>query len=115
VDFGFHVIPSAALVIDLLFFSPPYTITALPATVLAIVLTFGYWFWIELCYSHNRFYPYPIFEMLSMPYRVLLFANSSFIFFVALWGLKRLYRAVNGKEMFTMVSQNGIRYIKKAQ
>jgi hypothetical protein len=83
--------------------------------VLAMVLAFGYWLWIELCYSHNAFYPYPIFEMLSMPYRALLFANSALIFFVALWGLKWLYKAVNGKEIDTAVSQNGPGDIKKAQ
>ena len=41
-----------------------------------------------------------------------MFANSAFIFFVALWGLKRLYKVVNGKEIVTAVQQNGI---KKAQ
>ncbi len=83
--------------------------------ILAVVFAFGYWFWIELCYSRNAFYPYPIFGMLSMPYRMLLFANSALIFFMALWGLKWLYRAVNGKEIVTMVTQNGPRDVKKAQ
>jgi hypothetical protein len=115
VDFGFHVIPSVALVIDLLFFSPPYTITAIPGFVLAIVLAFGYWVWIELCYSYNAFYPYPIFQMLSVPYRALLFANSALIFFIALWGLKWLYKAVNGKEMITKASQDRPKGTKKAQ
>jgi len=83
--------------------------------LLAVVLAFGYWFWIELCYFHNGFYPYPIFEMLSMPYRVLLFANSALIFFVALWGLKWLYKAVNVKDIITAVLQDRPGNIKKAQ
>jgi hypothetical protein len=53
--------------------------------------------------------------MLSMPYRALLFANSALIFFIALWGLKWLYRAVNGKETMTVVTQNGPSDVKKVQ
>jgi hypothetical protein len=115
VDFGFHVIPAVALTLDLLFFSPPYTIAAAPALILATILAFGYWFWIELCYAHNAFYPYPIFEMLEWPYRVLLFANSALFFFVGLWALKWVYRQINGQEIIEAKPQDRSGDIKKAQ
>lgn len=112
---GFHVIPAVSLTLDLLFFSPPYTIAAAPAFILAVILAFGYWFWIELCYSYNAFYPYPIFTMLSYPYRILLFANSSLLFFVALWSLKWLYQAINGHEIVKLRPNDRPGDIKKAQ
>lgn len=69
-DVSFHAVPSLSLVVDLLFFSPPYTIAFLPALGLSVFIAFGYWFWIERCYQFNKFYPYPIFEMLNTPQRV---------------------------------------------
>jgi hypothetical protein len=69
-DLSFHAVPAISLVIDLLLFSPPYTIAFLPALTLSGVIAFGYWFWIEQCYHYNQFYPYPIFEMLSTTQRV---------------------------------------------
>ena len=53
VDVGFHAVPSVLLVIDLLFLSPPWTITVLPAMGLSAVLAFGYWIWVEHCFRHN--------------------------------------------------------------
>lgn len=41
------------LSIDLLFLSPPWTITALPAMGVSSILAFSYWFWVEQCYKHN--------------------------------------------------------------
>lgn len=69
-DLSFHAMPAISLVIDLLFFSPPYTIAFLPALGLSGCIAFGYWFWIERCYQFNEFYPYPIFEMLDTTQRV---------------------------------------------
>lgn len=69
-DLSFHAIPSLSLVVDLLFFSPPYTIAFAPALALSGCIAFGYWFWIERCYRFNNFYPYPIFEMLGTAERV---------------------------------------------
>ena len=59
-DCSFHAIPAIALAVDLLFFSPPWTIAFLPALGLSGVIAFGYWFWIEKCYEVNKFYPYPV-------------------------------------------------------
>jgi hypothetical protein len=53
VDLGFHAVPAIVLLVDLLFLSPPWTITALPALALSSVIAFGYWFWIEKCYQNN--------------------------------------------------------------
>lgn len=69
-DLSFHAVPSIALVIDLLFFSPPYAVPFLPAFGLSSCIAFGYWFWIEHCYQMNGFYPYPIFELLDTTQRV---------------------------------------------
>lgn len=69
-DLSFHAVPSLALVIDLLFFSPPYAIAFLPALALSGCIAFGYWFWIERCYQFNNFYPYPLFEILGTAERV---------------------------------------------
>jgi hypothetical protein len=69
-DLSFHAVPAVALVVDLLFFSPPWTIAVLPALALSGCVAFGYWFWIERCYQFNHFYPYPIFELLNTTQRV---------------------------------------------
>ena len=97
-DMSFHAVPSLALVIDLLFFSPPYTIAFLPALALSLGIAFGYWFWIEQCYQHNNFYPYPLFEILSTPERVGLFVVSALLMAASTASLVWLYGAVNGKE-----------------
>jgi hypothetical protein len=55
-DVGFHMIPSALLVLDILFLSPPWTITPIPAIGLSAAIAFAYWFWIELCYQNNGLY-----------------------------------------------------------
>jgi hypothetical protein len=52
-DVGFHAVPAIILVFDLLYLSPPWTITFLPSMALATAITFGYWFWVELCYTYN--------------------------------------------------------------
>jgi hypothetical protein len=95
IDFGFHVTPSVALTLDLLFFSPPWTIRALPATAVSGVIAFGYWFWIEICYGRNGFYPYPIFQMLDTTQRVGLFAGSAILMAVVTVALRETYRVVN--------------------
>jgi hypothetical protein len=103
-DIGFHLSPSVLLTLDTLFLSPPWPTT--PINPLASLLTlitstsiaFLYWFWIELCYSRNGFYPYPIFTMLSTPQRVGLFAGSGITMWAVASGLRWLYRVVNGIE-----------------
>jgi hypothetical protein len=56
----------------------------------------------ELCYTHNGFYPYPIFALLNTAQRAGLFAASG----VAMWaigtGLRYAYVVVNGHEDLTV-------------
>lgn len=53
-DFGFHAMPAIMLTIDLLLFSPPWTIKFQGAVALSTLLAFGYWAWMEYCFSHNQ-------------------------------------------------------------
>ncbi|KAF2499633.1 integral membrane protein [Lophium mytilinum] len=96
-DISFHALPSLFLVLDLLLLSPPRTV-GLPAFLTSTFLAFAYWFWVELCYSHNGFYPYPLFEALSTPQRVGLFAFSGALMSGSALGLGVVYRWVNGGE-----------------
>lgn len=98
-DLSFHLIPTLMLLIDLLFLSPPWTISAVPALALSTGIAFTYWFWIELCYSRNGFYPYPLFEMLGKTERVALFGGSAIVMTVSTFVLKWLYGRINGVEM----------------
>ncbi|EAW08529.1 putative integral membrane protein [Aspergillus clavatus NRRL 1] len=95
-DIGFHAVPSMVLLIDLLFLSPPWTITILPALGLSSAIAFGYWFWIERCYKHNGWYPYPIFEQVPFEGRVGLFALSAVVMALSTATLKWLYGRING-------------------
>lgn len=52
-DFGFHAMPAIMLALDLLLFSPPWTIKFRGAVALSTVLAFAYWAWIEFCFAHN--------------------------------------------------------------
>ena len=39
--------------IDLLFLSPPWTITIGPALALSSAIAVSYWFWVERCFQLN--------------------------------------------------------------
>ncbi|KAH6998091.1 FAR-17a/AIG1-like protein [Ilyonectria sp. MPI-CAGE-AT-0026] len=52
-DVGFHLAPAVFLTLDLILFSPPWTISAYGTMTLSTVLAFAYWYWVELCFSHN--------------------------------------------------------------
>jgi len=95
-DLSFHLAPSLLLLLDLLLLSPPWTITAVPAVGLSVVIAFLYWYWIELCYSYNGFYPYPLFAMLAPAQRVALFSGSAAVMAANTLSLKWLYGRVNG-------------------
>jgi len=103
---SFHLVPSLALVTDLLFFSPPYAIAFLPALMLSLGIAFGYWLWIERCFQFNAFYPYPLFELLNPWQRVGLFAFSALLMAVSTSTLVWLYSAVNGVEVKKLGSGN---------
>lgn len=103
VDLSFHFVPGLALVTDLLFFSPPYAIAFLPALILSGAIAFGYWIWIELCYTHNGFYPYPLFQILATHERVGLFAASALLMTLSTSALIWLYGVVNGQDVKDMM------------
>lgn len=110
-DLGFHAIPSLLLVVDLLFLSPPWTVTALPAVGLSSVIAFAYWFWIEVCYARNGFYPYPLFELLGTEQRVALFTASAALMVGSTMVLKWAYGRVNGLEDMglSLGGKNGVK------
>ncbi|KAG0651044.1 hypothetical protein D0Z07_2795 [Hyphodiscus hymeniophilus] len=95
-DVGFHAMPSILLVIDLLFLSPPWTITAFPAMGLSSVLAVSYWAWVEHCYQHNGFYPYPLFGKLDTTQRAMLFTIAALTMTASTAMLQWLYGRVNG-------------------
>ncbi|KAE8356664.1 FAR-17a/AIG1-like protein-domain-containing protein [Aspergillus coremiiformis] len=95
-DITFHAIPAIVLLIDLFLLSPPWTITVLPALGLSSTIAFGYWFWIERCFSYNGWYPYPIFEQLPFEGRIGLFGLSAVVMALSTGTLKWLYGRVNG-------------------
>lgn len=98
-DLSFHLVPTVMLLVDLLFLSPPWTITAIPALVTSAGIAFTYWFWIELCYTRNGFYPYPLFEILGTGERVGLFGGSAVVMTASTFVLKWLYGRVNGVDV----------------
>jgi hypothetical protein len=53
----------------------------------------------EICYSHNGYYPYPIFALLTTYQRIGLFALSGATMWVAGGALRALYAYVNGYEL----------------
>lgn len=84
------------MLVDLLFLSPPWTITALPSLILSGTIAFGYWFWVEQCFLYNGWYPYPIFEQLSTVGRVGLFSLSAVVMSLSTVSIQWLYGRVNG-------------------
>ncbi|KAF7719070.1 Integral membrane protein [Penicillium ucsense] len=95
-DLGFHAVPSIVMLLDLLFFSPPWTISALPSLGLSSAIAFGYWVWIERCFLYNGWYPYPIFEQLSTTGRAGLCSLSAVVMAVSTVTLRWLFGRING-------------------
>lgn len=103
-DLGFHLVPAVVLSLDVLLLSPPWpSMPANPQAPVIMLVTssavaFLYWFWIELCYSYNGYYPYPIFAILTTAQRIGLFALSGTTMWVVGGGLRALYAWINGYE-----------------
>ncbi|KAL6869781.1 hypothetical protein ACO1O0_001111 [Amphichorda felina] len=95
-DLGFHLMPAVFLTLDLILLSPPWTIPAYGVMSLSAGFAFGYWYWIELCFSKNGWYPYPIFGLLTTSNRVLLFIFSAILTTVSSVILKWVYGLANG-------------------
>ncbi|KAI8935980.1 hypothetical protein NX059_007484 [Plenodomus lindquistii] len=115
-DLGFHLVPAVVLALDNLLLSPPWpSIPANPQapTIMLVASTavaFAYWYWIELCYSYNGFYPYPIFGILSTVQRVGLFALSGATMWAVGGMLRVTYVYINGYETVEELEK-----IKRAQ
>uniref|UniRef100_A0A0B7K8E1 Uncharacterized protein n=1 Tax=Bionectria ochroleuca TaxID=29856 RepID=A0A0B7K8E1_BIOOC len=71
-DFGFHAVPAIVLVLDFMTLGPPWFINASQALGLGLVIAFSYWAWIEYCFSHNGWYPYPFLTILSLWKKLLI-------------------------------------------
>ncbi|KAF9879279.1 integral membrane protein [Colletotrichum karsti] len=97
-DVGFHLVPAVVLTLDLIFFSPPWTIRAYSAMAVSMVFAFLYWGWVELCFSKNGMYPYPIFAILNTAQRVGLFTFSAMLMTASSSFLKLVYGRFNGYE-----------------
>lgn len=103
-DLTFHFFPALVLTLDTTLLSPPWPSSPMnPNAPLIMLVTstaiaFSYWWWIELCFAHNGFYPYPLFELLTTTQRVGLFAMSGATMWVVGGGLRALYAWVNGYE-----------------
>lgn len=63
---------------------------------LSTALAFSYWFWVEQCFKHNGFYPYPIFDMVGFGGRIGLYISSAAIMTGSTVLLKQVYALVNG-------------------
>ncbi|KAJ6446059.1 FAR-17a/AIG1-like protein [Purpureocillium lavendulum] len=95
-DVGFHLAPAVFLTLDLVLLSPPWTVPAYGVMSLSTVFAFGYWYWVELCFSKNGWYPYPLFGLLSTAQRALLFVTSAALVTLSSGALKSVYGSVNG-------------------
>ncbi|GAO13983.1 uncharacterized protein UV8b_01940 [Ustilaginoidea virens] len=98
VDIGFHLAPALFLTLDLILFSPPWTISAYGMMSLSTAFSFAYWYWVEACFSKNGRYPYPMFELLTTTQRALLFTVSAGLVTAFSGVLKWTYGIVNGYE-----------------
>ncbi|KEY65586.1 hypothetical protein S7711_09246 [Stachybotrys chartarum IBT 7711] len=98
-DIGFHLSPAVFLSLDLILLSPPWTITVYTTMLLSTSLAFLYWYWVELCFSKNGWYPYPLFGLLSTTQRILLFTFSAALVTASSSMLKWIYGFVNGYDI----------------
>ncbi|KAK3498140.1 FAR-17a/AIG1-like protein [Neurospora crassa] len=99
-DVGFHAMPAIMLTLDLMFLSPPWTVKGYGAMTISTTIAFIYWRWVELCFSKNGWYPYPIFDILNTWQRVLLFTFSALLMTGSTMALKWVYGKINGIEKF---------------
>jgi FAR-17a/AIG1-like protein len=96
-DMSFHLVPTLVLLVDTLFFSPPWETHALSALMYFSVFAAGYWMWIEHCFSYNNFYPYPMMGLMNNQQRALLFAFATLLCWSSFLTVRLIYRTVNGE------------------
>lgn len=129
-DVGFHLVPAVVLSLDLILFSPPWTIRAYSAMAISMIFAFLYWGWVELCFSRNGWYikriplfdrlyspltrcryPYPIFDVLNTVQRVGLFTFSAALMTASTSLLKWVYGRFNG---YVKMEKEAYKPLKKA-
>ncbi|KAK2593902.1 hypothetical protein QQS21_008364 [Conoideocrella luteorostrata] len=98
VDLGLHLAPAVLLTADLILLSPPWTISAYGMMSLSTLFAFAYWYWVEVCFGKNGWYPYPMFELLTTAQRALLFTFSAGMVTIFSGLLKWVYGVVNGND-----------------
>lgn len=96
-EMAFHFFPTVFLMIDTLLFSPPWETHALSALSVFSVVGSGYWIWVERCFTHNNFYPYPMLEMMTREQRMLLFGFATLLCWSSFLIVRASYRVLNGK------------------
>ncbi|RMZ74025.1 far-17a aig1 [Pyrenophora seminiperda CCB06] len=112
-DLGFHLVPAVVLTLDYLFLSPPWPSTpmnesaSMTTLALSTIVAFTYWIWIEICYSQNGFYPYPIFALLTTNQRIGLFILSGVIMWLVGGLLRVAYARINGYESVEQLENVG--------
>ena len=62
---------------------------------LSSMLALIYWPWVQQCFKHNGFWPYPIFDMVGLYGRIGLFILSAVTMTANTVVLKQVYRVVN--------------------
>ena len=63
---------------------------------LSSLLALVYWPWVQQCFKHNGFWPYPIFGMVGLYGRIGLFILSAVTMTANTVVLKQIYGMVNG-------------------
>jgi FAR-17a/AIG1-like protein len=95
-DLGFHFFPAVLLLVDSLFFSPPWEADALAALMSFSVVAGGYWIWVEHCFTRNKFYPYPLLGLLNFQQRLFLFSFATLLCWFCFLVVRMSYRVFNG-------------------
>ncbi|KAK0703821.1 FAR-17a/AIG1-like protein [Lasiosphaeria miniovina] len=95
-NFGFHAMPAVMLTLDLILLSPPWTVKVYGAMSISVAVAFLYWGWLELCFTKNGWYPYPLLGLLTTWQRVVLFGFSAAMMAGSTIALKWVYGKVNG-------------------
>lgn len=96
-EMQFHFFPTLFLMVDTLFFSPPWETHALSALMFFSAVGGGYWIWVERCFMHNKFYPYPLMALMTREQRILLFAFATLLCWSSFLTVRGLYRKINGE------------------
>ncbi|KAF2141746.1 uncharacterized protein K452DRAFT_287706 [Aplosporella prunicola CBS 121167] len=112
-DLSLHAAPALLLGIDVLALSPPWALKPLPALGLSSAVAVAYWFWVEQCFLHNGYYPYPLFAVLDTRDRVLLFAAAAVVMAASMMALTYAYALVNGKEEESLRADERPGHVKK--